>query len=470
MKQHHLSTKFLRFYIGIGILGFFLVTLVGSYLVEKHYEHFLSSTLYKEGYNIASSDQVKASMDSKNISDLRPELSAIATFQDAVVWIINSQGELNYSTAEDIDPAHPIPLDNFNGSIWNNNYYEVGDFQGYFSTSHLSIVVPVSSDKNILGYIALHYDMANLYQNRSDILMIMQIIFLLCYIATSGLLWVYSHYIRKPLTQIMKGASEYASGNLEYQIQVNSDDELGYLARTLNYMSDKLNKNGEYQRKFIANVSHDFRSPLTSIKGYVNAILDGTIPYEMQERYLKIIAFESERLEKLTRSLLTLNELDMKKRMMHIHRFDINDTIQNTAATFEGTCAGRQIRLELLLSGRELYVRADMEQIQQVLYNLLDNAIKFSNDCSSIQIETTVKNGRVFVSVKDHGSGISKDNISKIWDRFYKIDASRGKDRKGTGLGLSIVKEIINAHNQNIDVISTEGVGTEFIFTLEKAK
>ncbi len=180
--------------------------------------------------------------------------------------------------------------------------------------------------------------MSRIYiKDRSDILMIMQIIFLLCYIAMPadpavGL----SHYIRKPLTQIMKGASEYASGNLEYQIQVNSDDELGYLARTLNYMSDKLNKNGEYQRKFIANVSHDFRSPLTSIKGYVNAILDGTIPYEMQERYLKIIAFESERLEKLTRSLLTLNELDMKKRMMHIHRFDINDTIQNTAATFEG--------------------------------------------------------------------------------------------------------------------------------------
>lgn len=113
MKQHHLSTKFLRFYIGIGILGFFLVTLVGSYLVEKHYEHFLSSTLYKEGYNIASSDQVKASMDSENISDLRPELSAIATFQDAVVWIINSQGELNYSTAEDIDPAHPHSIRQF---------------------------------------------------------------------------------------------------------------------------------------------------------------------------------------------------------------------------------------------------------------------------------------------------------------------------------------------------------------------
>lgn len=156
--------------------------------------------------------------------------------------------------------------------------------------------------------------------------------------------------------------------------------------------------------------------------------------------------------------------------MMHIQRFDINDTIKNTAATFEGICTSHQIRLELLLSGHELYVRADMEQIQQVLYNLLDNAIKFSNDNSSVQIETTVKSGKVFVSVKDHGTGIPKESLGKIWDRFYKIDASRGKDRKGTGLGLSIVKEIINAHNQNIDVISTEGVGTEFIFTLEKTK
>ena len=111
-----------------------------------------------------------------------------------------------------------------------------------------------------------------------------------------------------------------------------------------------------------------------------------------------------------------------------------------------------------------------MEQIQQVLYNLLDNAIKFSEDNSSIILETTEKNGTVFVSVKDHGCGIPKESLSKIWDRFYKTVSSRGKDRKGTGLGLSIVKEILNAHNQNINVISTEGVGTEFIFTLEKAR
>ena len=280
----------------------------------------------------------------------------------------------------------------------------------------------------------------------------------------------YSFHVRKPLHEITKGASEFANGNLSYQIPVDSENELGYLAKNLNYMADKLNRNGEYQRQFISNISHDFRSPLTSIKGYVEAMIDGTIPVEMQEKYLKIISYEAERLEKLTRGLLTLNELDIQKRMLNIQSFDINQVIKSTAASFEGTCTTRQILLELVLSGKELYARADIEQIQQVLYNLLSNAIKFSPDHSTITIETTEKNDKIFVSVKDHGIGIPKSSINKIWERFYKIDRSRGKDQKGTGLGLAIVKEIISAHGQHINVISTEGVGTEFIFTLEKAK
>ena len=155
---------------------------------------------------------------------------------------------------------------------------------------------------------------------------------------------------------------------------------------------------------------------------------------------------------------------------MNFRNFDINKVIKNTIATFEGTCRSKTISIELILTGEQLNVYADMEQIQQVLYNLIDNAIKFSSVNSTITIETTLKNERIFVSVKDKGCGISKENLPKIWDRFYKIDSSRGKDRKGTGLGLAIVKEIINSHHQNINVISTEGVGTEFIFTLERAK
>ena len=144
--------------------------------------------------------------------------------------------------------------------------------------------------------------------------------------------------------------------------------------------------------------------------------------------------------------------------------------IRTTAATFEGTCSERNIRLELLLAGKELFVRADMEQIQQVLYNLLDNAVKFSSDNSSITLETTVNHGKVLSQSKTMEAGIKGKSFQNLGTVSIRLNASRGKDRKGTGLGLAIVKEIINAHKQNINVISTVGVGTEFIFTLEKAK
>ena len=150
--------------------------------------------------------------------------------------------------------------------------------------------------------------------------------------------------------------------------------------------------------------------------------------------------------------------------------FDINRIIRNTAASFEGTCRQKTIAIELILTSDELFVNADVGKIQQVLYNLLDNAIKFSHRDSIIKVETTEKHNKIFVSVKDSGIGIPKDDLKLIWDRFYKSDLSRGKDKKGTGLGLSITKEIISAHGEHINVISTEGVGTEFIFSLVRVE
>lgn len=461
---------FFAAYILLGILGFFLVTFVGSHLLEARLEKSITSDIYQTAHRIAESDLVRHNITSTNVESVQNTLSLAANYPDTIIWIINSNGQIILSTRKDISPDHPIDLDGFDPASWGSNYYQIGDFYGYFHDSRLSTIAPITEHLNIRGYVAVHYLMSDLYQSRSSLLWIIQLLFVITYLITAVLFLFYSFYIRKPLYAITKGASEFANGNLSYQIPVKSENELGYLASNLNYMADKLNRNGEYQRQFISNISHDFRSPLTSIKGYVEAMIDGTIPVEMQEKYLKIISYEAERLEKLTRDLLTLNELDIHKRMLNIQDFDINQTIKSTAASFEGTCTTRQILLELILSGQTLYAHADLEQIQQVLYNLLSNAIKFSPDHSTITIETTEKNGKIFVSVKDHGIGIPKSSLNRIWERFYKIDRSRGKDQKGTGLGLAIVKEIISAHGQHINVISTEGVGTEFIFTLEKAK
>ena len=296
------------------------------------------------------------------------------------------------------------------------------------------------------------------------------IVILIIYVLSFIILLGVHFLIYRPLVKITNAAKQYASGNLDVVIPVNTQDEIGYLSASLNYMSSQLKDMEDYQKKFVANVSHDFRSPLTSIKGYVEAMADGTIPPEMQGKYLNIILFETERLTDLTRDLLTLNEFDTKDLLLNKTDFDIHEVIRNTAASFEGTCTAKKISIELLLATRTLYVHADRHKIQQVLYNLLDNAIKFSNPESTITIETTPRGDKVYTSVKDYGIGIPKSSINKIWERFYKSDLSRGKDKKGTGLGLSIVKEIIQAHNENINVISTEGVGTEFIFSLPLTK
>ena len=299
-----------------------------------------------------------------------------------------------------------------------------------------------------------------------DELKICYIMLIILFLLSMIILIFFTEMVYIPLKTITKATEQYASGNMHYEFNVDSEDEMGYLAATISYMAGEIARSEDDQKKFVANVSHDFRSPLTSMHGYLEAMVDGTIPPENHEKYLKIVLNETDRLTKLTNSLLTLNNLNTSGMLLDIQDFDINAVIRNVTATFGGTCMEKGITFDLILTGETLYVSADRGKIEQVLYNLCDNAVKFSHHDSSITIETTEKHNKVFVSVKDSGIGIPKDDIKNIWDRFYKSDLSRGKDKKGTGLGLSITKEIIRAHNEHINVISTEGVGTEFIFSL----
>jgi signal transduction histidine kinase len=278
----------------------------------------------------------------------------------------------------------------------------------------------------------------------------------------------FSGTILRPLSKINRTAREYAKGNFEAKTGVKRKDELGELADSLEYMAGELNKLDEYRKNFIANISHDFRSPLTSIKGYLEAMLDGTIPVEKYDRYLNIVLNESQRLTKLTEGLLELNDFDTYGPVLKRQRFDIVDVVKETRNTFEGRCEEKNIDFRLVCPAKDTFVYADKMKIGQVVYNLVDNAIKFSSDGGKIVVTISQKNDKIFVSVKDEGPGIEKDKQNKVWVRFYKTDSSRGKDKQGTGLGLSITKEIIKAHGENINLISTEGAGSEFVFSLSK--
>lgn len=462
-----LYLKLLLGYVAFGILGFITIATFTSHQTMDYIENEAAENLYRESNLIASNYAADYYRQTMTLDDLKSQISAIASYLDADIWIVDTKGTILIDSANTTPPGTLIK--NFDITSFGAKYSLVGTFYDIYLDDVLTVFSPITINYKVKGYVMIHQPLTQLTSFNNGFLnisyMTLAIIFLCAFVVLG--LFTYTVYI--PIRKITKAAKEYATGDFTQQINIHTNDEIGYLAASLNFMATELSTLEEDQRKFIANVSHDFRSPLTSIKGYIEAIMDGTIPYEMQEKYLNIILFETERLNKLTQSMLELNKYGKKGTMLDISRFDINNTIKMVVQSFEGTCKQKKISFELILTGQTLFVSADMSKIQQVLYNLIDNAIKFSHADSTITIETTEKNEKVFVSVKDTGIGIPKDSLKKIWERFYKTDLSRGKDKRGTGLGLAIVKEIISAHDENINVISTEGVGTEFIFTLPLA-
>lgn len=463
-----LYLKLLGGYLLFGLLGFLIIATFTYHLTFQHLEKKEAQNLYRESALISSSYAQNYFSNSMTLEEINEQLSALDTYLNADIWIVDTHGKILINTAGTENTDETIP--DFDMTDFGNRYYRVGTFYDYFQENMLSVFSPITVNYKVRGYVIIHKAESYLTASANNLSAIAYTTLALIFAAAFVVLALFTYVVYIPIRKITHAADEYSKGNFDAKIDVHSNDEIGYLAASLNYMANELNTLEEDQRKFISNVSHDFRSPLTSIKGYVEAMLDGTIPVEMQEKYLNIILFETERLNKLTKSLLELNKFGSHGVMLDVTDFDINQTIKTTLLTFEGICASRHIRFNLILSGEQLFVTADFSKIQQVLYNLIDNAIKFSHQDSTITIETTEKNDKVFVSVKDTGIGIPKDSLKKIWERFYKTDLSRGKDKRGTGLGLSIVKEIIQAHGENINCISTEGVGTEFIFTLPIAK
>lgn len=466
-----LYLKFLTGYLILGILGFILVSTLTNYMLQKQVLVSEARTLYTECTEIASSYAANYYDGSMELSELHSHLETISRYMNTKIKVTDVSGRIMIDSSDLSGFSTDKTIAGFNISDFGTRFYTVSRFYDTFSEPYLTVFAPITPNYRVRGYVLIHKPVRDISDYSYELLNIVYITLLLIFALSFIILLIFSLLVYRPIRKITSAADAYLDGDFSQKINIHTQDELGCLADTFNYMANELNTLEDDQRKFVSNVSHDFRSPLTSIKGYIEAILDGTIPYEMQDKYLNIILFETERLNKLTNSLLELNKFGSHgKTILYMKSFDINYIIRMTALTFEGICREKHISIELILSGKTLFVTADMEKIQQVIYNLTDNAIKFSHPDSSITIETTEKNDKVFISVKDSGIGIPNDSLKKIWERFYKTDVSRGKDKRGTGLGLAIVREIIQAHDENINVISTEGVGTEFIFTLSVTK
>ena len=465
-----LYIKFILAYVLFAIFGFIVVATFVSSMTLDQCRQKKANSLYKEATTIANSYAADLYSSEVSLDSVTRQLTALSSYIGADIWIINPSGRMVVESGITLDPSREVYVDGFNPTEFAGHLYTEGTFFGFYKEEHLSVLAPIVTNYRTNGYVVIHVPESTISAEAAAQLNISYLELLILLLLSLIILIFFTEIVYIPLRKITKATEQYAAGNMHYRFSVDSEDEMGYLAASLNYMASEIARQEDDQKKFIANVSHDFRSPLTSIRGFLTAMLDGTIPTGMHEKYLRVVLNETERLTKLTNGLLTLNNLNMNGMLLQRTDFDINDTIRSVAASFEQTCREKSVQIDLVLLGNVLYVNADRDKIEQVLYNLVDNAVKFSHRDSAVKIETSERHSKVFVSVKDSGIGIPKDDQKLIFDRFYKTDLSRGKDKKGTGLGLSIVREILRAHDENINVISTEGVGSEFIFSLKRSE
>ena len=274
----------------------------------------------------------------------------------------------------------------------------------------------------------------------------------------------------KPLKEIAETARKFGHG--EYEVRVtgyeNRRDEVGELAEAFNAMADSISKSEERRSEFVANISHELKTPMTTIAGFSDGILDGTIPQEKERAALQTISSETRRLSRLVRRMLDLSRLQSAENVTAQEQFDVSEVMLRVLVSLETKVNARRLDVDTQLPDAPVEVWGDPDGITQVCYNLLDNAIKFSDEGSTMGISITTKGGKAHVAVRNQGQTIPPDELAMIFDRFHKSDKSRSVDRDGVGLGLYIVKTILNNHKENITVTSQDGV-TEFVFTLTLA-
>lgn len=464
--KHHLIQKLIFQLFLIGLLCFIFTSYVTSNLTYKQQLKREQNNLYDEASYLSVTYGMNYYARVYSLTNLSNIFGAVDSISDCNIMLIDSSGTILLDTGE----RHTNAMISFDPTDAGNKTYFINKFYGLFTEEHLTVFYPINYSFKTRGYIAISKPISLIKSDSNSVFNYNYITMLFALTISFICIFSFVYDINKPIRKLTALTASYAKGDFSERVSLNRSDEIGQLADSLNYMGTEINNFSEYQRKFIANVSHDFRSPLTSIKGYLEAMLDGTIPPELQEKYLTIVISETERLTKLTNNLLVMNNINKDGMVLDISDFDIVAIIKQTIETFEGVCSKKKIKFKLVFSDKSMFVTADMSKIQQVIYNLVDNAIKFSNTESSIIISVSEKNEKILISIKDFGIGIPKDSLPHIWERFYKSDLSRGKDKKGTGLGLSIVKDIITGHNEYIDVVSTQGVGTEFTFRLPKTK
>ena len=410
-------------------------------------------------------------------------IKAFSENVDADFFLVDQSGAemiSTYSIREDENPNEDVKdRQNISAETMQqalSGYFSAtGTMNGLYDSNYYIIGVPIvttnsSGQQVAIGAVFAASDLKVLDVFRDETIKMFLLAAVAAFMVSFCIIWTFSYKLAKPLREMAIATKHFGEGDFSVRVPVESQDEIGELASSFNQMAETLAAGESMRRNFIANTSHELKTPMTTIAGFVDGILDGTIPEEKRNHYLKIVSQEVKRLSRLVKTMLDLSKIDSGEMKLRPTRFDLSNTIFVTLLSFEKAIEDKKIEIRGLETASSLFVDGDPDMIHQVLYNLLENAVKFTNAEGYIDIRLSETNDRVTVTIKNSGQGIPADEVAMIFDRFYKTDKSRSQDKNGMGLGLYIVRTIIRLHGGEIGVSSVENEYCQFEFWLPKKK
>ena len=352
-------------------------------------------------------------------------------------------------------------IDEFGGS----GKFTIGNLGKYFDKSMINVMYIIDCDYGEY-YIFGSLDTENMRIYVTKLLLTFTAVSVLVLLLSFPLINFSVMRIVRPISEMSQAARRFGEGDFSQKVSIYEQNELGYLANSMNEMAESLASIDDERKSFVSNVSHELKTPMTTIGGFVDGILDGTIPREKERHYLRIVSEEIDRLARLVRSMLNLSKYESGEVGLQTENFNVTELIVRTVFLFEKRLEDKHIDIQGL-DLDSIYLNADVDLTQQVIYNLTENAVKFVNENGVISYSVNIgEDGMTAICIRNTGEGLKENEISRVFDKFYKTDESRGKDKTGVGLGLSIVRSIIKLHGGTVLVRSVYGEYTEFEFTM----
>ncbi|MGG6432305.1 ATP-binding protein [Anoxybacillus sp. D401a] len=435
------------------VLAVLLLYTVAVYIYENIYMSSVEQRLLQEGMNIAATYEGGALTDS-----FRDTVSFINDISDAEIVLVNNPRELSACLPFEVD-HHSIISETERQQLLAGKTVTKKGYEQTFDRQIVGIIIPLLDEHRLMGILYLYVPLASI----EDVLERIQM-----FVMIGGSLFLFitvfvgrkiAMHFTKPLQHMQQAAYRVSQGDFSVHVNVETEDEIGQLAKAFNQMAHALAKEDERKKEFLANVSHELRTPLSYVKGYSEALLDGVVEdEEQQKKYMKLIHREASRMQRLVRDLLDLAQLEGTYPLVRTP-FSIAQLIEETIEKYEPLLQEKDIHLSLDID-HDLVVDGDPDRIEQVLQNLLDNALRYTPSGGNISLHTVNKHPMCELVISDSGQGMSKQDIERLGERFFRTDRSRSREHGGTGLGIAIVKQIVKLHGGSIRFESEQGKGT----------